>query len=117
MIDLGKAIWRNKVSGKYFIFLGDTGQDEGLFVTPLGEIKSLEKSLFEEVVDEDEATITKPQEQRFHEYIEKRRVYIASRIVDMIAEMAPYDLDEFVRRVREKEDRRHKFDQEDDDAT
>jgi hypothetical protein len=117
MIDLSMDIWRNKVSGKYFIYLGDTGQDEGLFVTPVGEIKSLEKGLFEEDINEVEAKITEPQEQRFQEYSEKRRVYIASRIVDMIAEMEPYDLEEFVLRVKEKEDRRRRFDQEDDDDT
>jgi hypothetical protein len=116
MIDLGMEIWRNKVSGKCFIYLGETGQDEGLFVTPLGEIKSLEKAFFEEVIDEDEAPITEAQKQRFQEYREKRRVYIASRIVDMIAEMEPYDLDEFVRRVKEKEDRQRRFDQEHDNA-
>jgi hypothetical protein len=35
----------------------------------------------------------------------------------MIAEMEPYDLEEFILRVKEKEDRRRKFHQEDDDAT
>jgi len=115
MLDLSMEIWRNKLSGKFFIYLGDTGQAEGLFVTPLGEIKSLEKGLFEEVIAEDEAEITGPQRQRFQEYSDKRRVYIASRIVDMIAEMEPYDLDEFILRVKEKEERRRRFDPEDDD--
>jgi hypothetical protein len=116
-MDVSKEIWRNRASGKHFIYLGDTGKDEGLFVTPMGEIKSLEKNLFEEAIAEDDAKITEPQEQRFQEYCDKRRVYIASRIVDMIAEMEPYDLEEFVRRVKEKEDRRHKFHREEDDET
>jgi hypothetical protein len=115
-MDVSMEIWMNRASGKYFIYLGDTGQDEGLFVTPTGEIKSLEKGLFEEAIAEDDANITEPQKQRFQEYCDKRRVYIASRIVDMIAEMEPYDLEEFVRRVKEKEERRRRFDQEDDDT-
>ena len=114
-MDLSMEIWRNKLSGKFFIYLGDTGHQEGLFVTPLGEIKSLEKDLFEEVIAEDEAAITEPQERRYQEYVDKRRVYIASRVVDMIAEMEPYDLDEFILRLKEKEDRRRRFEQEDDD--
>jgi hypothetical protein len=116
-MDLSMEIWRNSVSGKYFIYLGDTGQDEALFVTPVGAIKSLEKGLFEEMIVEDEAEITEPQKQRFQEYCEERRVYIASRIVDMIAEMEPYDLEEFILRVRKKEDRRRRFDQEDGPET
>lgn len=115
MLDLSVEIWRNKLSGKFFIYLGDTGRDEGLFVTPRGEIKSLEKGLFEEVITEDEVTITEPQERRYHEYVDKRRVYIASRVVDMIGEMEPIDLDEFILRVKEKENRRLRFDQDDDD--
>ena len=116
-MDLSMEIWRNKLSGKFFIYLGDTGHKEGLFVTPLGEIKSLEKGLFEEVIAEDEAAITETQERRYREYLDKRRVYVASRVVDMIAEMEPYDLEEFILRLKEKEDRRHRFDQEDDDKT
>ncbi len=116
-MELSMKIWRNKLSGKFFIYLGDTGHGEGLFVTPRGEIKSLEKGLFEEVIDEDDAKITQSQEQRFQEYSDKRRVYIASRIVDMIAEMEPYDLEEFILRVKEKEDRRRRFNQEEDDET
>ena len=114
---LTMEIWRNKVSGKFFIYLGDTGQQESLFVTPRGEIKSLEKNLFEEMTTEDQITITEPQKKRHREYIEKRKVYIASRIVDMIREMEPYDLGEFVRRVKKKEERRRKFDREDGHKT
>jgi hypothetical protein len=110
-------IWRNKVSGKLFVFLEDTGQKEGLFVTPVGEIKSLEKSLFEEIITEEQTGITEPQEKRYKEYIEKRKVYIASRIVDMISEMEPYDLEEFIQRVKRKEERRRKFNQEDSQET
>jgi hypothetical protein len=114
---LNMEIWRNKVSGKFFIYLGDTGQKEGLFITPRGEIKSLEKNLFEEMTTEDQTSITEPQEKRYREYIEKRRVYIASRIVDMTREMDAYDLAEFIRRVKKKEERRRKFDQADGHET
>ncbi|MBW1743897.1 MAG: hypothetical protein JRJ47_10805, partial [Deltaproteobacteria bacterium] len=54
---------------------------------------------------------------RYQEYVDKRRVYIASRIVDMIAEMESYDIEEFIDRVKEKEERRRRFRQEGDDDT
>jgi hypothetical protein len=116
-MDLSMEIWRNKLSGKFFIYLRDTGHKEGLFVTPLGGIKSLEKVLFEEVITENKAAFTEAQERRYQEYVDKRRVYVANRIVDMVAEMEPYDREEFVLRVKDKEERWRRFEQEDDDET
>jgi len=77
-MDLSMEIWRNKLSAKFFICLGDTGHCEDLFITPRGGIKSLEKGLFEEVITEDKAAFTEPQERRCQEYVDKRRVYIAT---------------------------------------
>ena len=37
-------IWKNKKSGKGFIYIEDTGEDEALLVTPEGEIKGTEKA-------------------------------------------------------------------------
>jgi hypothetical protein len=67
-------IFKNKVSGKYFIHIEDIENEEALFVTPLGELKVLELSLFEsqEPVDEDSflrrGLITQLQVERYHKY-------------------------------------------------
>ena len=59
-------IWKNKATGKWFIYLMDTGSDEALFITPpndLGEvsIKSLRLKLFDEDAEdgEDETLLSK----------------------------------------------------------
>jgi hypothetical protein len=68
-------IFKNKASGKYFIHIEDLENGEALFVTPLGEIKILELSLFEsqEHVDEDsllrQGLITQLQAERYHKYM------------------------------------------------
>jgi hypothetical protein len=68
-------IFKNKASGKYFIHIEDIENGESLFVTPLGELKILEVSLFEsqEHVDEDSllrrGLITQLQVERYHKYM------------------------------------------------
>ena len=69
-------IYKNKASGKYFIHVEDTNQGKALFITPQGEIKSLELSLFEslESMDEDcflqRGLISQLQAERYHKYVE-----------------------------------------------
>jgi hypothetical protein len=68
-------IFKNKASGKYFIHIEDIENGESLFVTPLGELKILEVSLFEsqEHVDEDSllrrGLITQLQVERYQKYM------------------------------------------------
>jgi hypothetical protein len=68
-------IFKNKASGKYFIHIEDIENGVALFVTPLGEFKILELSLFEsqEHVDEDSllgrGLITQLQVERYHKYM------------------------------------------------
>jgi hypothetical protein len=68
-------IFKNKASGKYFIQIEDKDNEEALFVTPLGELKILELSLFEseESVDEESLLrrgfITQLQVEKFHKYM------------------------------------------------
>jgi hypothetical protein len=68
-------IFKNKASGKYFIHIEDIENGEALFVTPLGELKFLELSLFEsqEPVDEDSllrrGLITQLQVERYNKYV------------------------------------------------
>ena len=68
-------IFKNKASGKYFIHIEDMETGGALFVTPLGELKVLELSLFEsqEPVDEESflrrGLITQLQVERYHKYL------------------------------------------------
>jgi hypothetical protein len=68
-------IFKNKASGKYFIHIEDIETGEALFVTPMGELRVLELSLFEsqEHVDEDSllrrGLITQLQVERYHKYM------------------------------------------------
>jgi hypothetical protein len=68
-------IFKNKASGKHFIHIEDVENGESLFVTPLGELKILEVSLFEsqEHVDEDSllrrGLITQLQVERYQKYM------------------------------------------------
>lgn len=39
-------IFRNKASGKYFIFLENMERGTALLITPKGEVKTLERHLF-----------------------------------------------------------------------
>jgi len=69
-------IFKNKASGKYFIHAEDMVKSEALFITPLGELKFLELSLFEsqEQMDEDcflrLGLVTQLQVERYHNYME-----------------------------------------------
>jgi hypothetical protein len=67
-------IFKNKASGKYFIHIEDIENRQALFVTPMGELKILELSLFksQEPVDEDSflkrGLITQLQVEKYHKY-------------------------------------------------
>jgi hypothetical protein len=68
-------IFKNKASSKYFIHIEDIESGEALFVTPDGDLKVLELSLFEsqEPVDEDSllrrGLITQLQVERYNNYV------------------------------------------------
>jgi hypothetical protein len=110
-------IWKNKRTGKGFIYIEDTGQDEALFVTPLGEIKSLQKSLFKELTTEDESTVSELQKQRCREYEKQRKENGKARFFRYLDTLTPYQVEELKKASaarRERRDRlRRKFDQED----
>jgi hypothetical protein len=73
-------LFKNKASGKYFIHIEDVGNDEALFITPLGDLKFLELNLFssQESVDEDlylrRDIVTRLQVERYHKYMESIEV-------------------------------------------
>lgn len=83
-------IWKNKKSGKGFIYIEDTVREEALFVTPEGEIKSLEKNLFEREVTEDEETITEQQKQKHQQYMADRRAD-AAKMMERARESMSHD--------------------------
>jgi hypothetical protein len=67
-------ICKNKTSGKSFIYIEDIDTDRALLVTPEGEIKPLEYSLFDEPEEENkehclsQKLITKQQLKQYHEF-------------------------------------------------
>ena len=69
-------ICQNKTSGKSFIYIEDIDTDRALLVTPEGEIKPLEYSLFDEPEEENkerclsQKLITKQQLKQYHEFID-----------------------------------------------
>ncbi|MCK4487153.1 MAG: hypothetical protein KAU38_10380 [Desulfobacterales bacterium] len=109
--------WKNKASRKYFIYIEDTGHEEALLITPRGEIRSLEKRLFEEAATEDEGTITELQRKRYKEYIDTRKQDAKNRLEHIIAEMSRSELAELERHIDKKIRLRRKYDQEDDNQT
>jgi hypothetical protein len=72
-------ICKNKRTGKYFIYINETVNEEALFVTPNAEIKNLKLKIFTDEPEEcseagllEKNLITKEQLQMFHEYKKNR---------------------------------------------
>jgi len=71
-------ISKNKDSGKFFIFIHDSGNNEGLFVTPSCEILSIKQDFFYEPEVGDESyfisqnLISKEQIERYAQYEKDR---------------------------------------------
>jgi hypothetical protein len=47
-------ICKNKTTGKTFIYLDEKENGKALMITPAGEVKSLEESLFKDLVEVDD---------------------------------------------------------------
>lgn len=99
--------YKNKVSGKYFIFINNSGQDEALFVTPSCEIKSINKGLLSEAEEGDEnyfisqKLISKEQVERYAQYNEDRsgENYDAAKM--MFEEMTDFEKQQLLKELRE----------------
>ena len=70
-------VCKHKQTGKYFIYLQETGDNEALLITPLAEIKSLNLNQFYEVEEEEDHWINNHlieinQIKRFQEYETKQ---------------------------------------------
>ncbi|MBL7204916.1 MAG: DUF4357 domain-containing protein [Desulfobacteraceae bacterium] len=67
-------VCRNKASGKYFIYVQDSGSDKILLIAPDCNVRTLERSLFGEIEEKDEkdlllkGLISDEQVKKLHEY-------------------------------------------------
>ena len=65
-------VYKNKASGKYFICVAELGEGRALLITPLGDTKALDLSLFHdhEILDSDDLlesdTVNRQQLERYH---------------------------------------------------
>ena len=81
-------IYKNKYSGKHFIYIEDTPEGEFLLVTPAVEIKPLEPKLFEEYEEKivndllSRQLINKRQFERYNKFIEQDSLAIWTREIE-----------------------------------
>lgn len=101
-------VCKNKSSGRYFICIYESGNNEALFVTPNAEIKSLKLDLFsnsEEHTEEwllSEILITPEQSRRFHEYEKNRSDEKVENLEYLFDQMSPFEKDIFIKKIQKK---------------
>jgi hypothetical protein len=100
-------IYKNKSTGRYFIFINETGNEEALFVTPNAEIKSLKLEIFNDEQEEysevsllEKNLITKDQLQRFHEFKKNRSDEISENIDDYFETLTPFEKENFIKKLQ-----------------
>lgn len=101
-------IYKNKKSGKYFIYIADSGNNEALFVTPLNEIKSLKLSLFNEPEEDADcllshALIPEAQVERFREYEKDRSEEAVENFQDSFDQLSPYQQRRVFEAIKKRE--------------
>ncbi len=91
-------IYKNKVSGKYFIYIQKSGEEKALFITPKGKVKPLELKLFSYYSgrrDEDKLLnkelITKKQVERFEQYSKDRSDERRRKIFEIYKQLSPLE--------------------------
>jgi hypothetical protein len=99
-------IYKNKSSGKNFIYLVDTGSNEALFVTPQNETKPLKTSLFNKPENEDadyllsHGLITKAQAERFREYEKNRSEDAVETFEYLFDQLSPYQRSKVIEAIQ-----------------
>ena len=86
-------IYKNRVSGKYFICIQESGEEKALFITPKGKVKPLELKLFSYYQggrDENEL-ITKKQVERFEQYSKDRSEERRRKIFEIYKQLSPLE--------------------------
>jgi hypothetical protein len=105
-------VCKNRNSGKYFIYLQDTGNNESLLITPSVEIKSLHADLFDDLEDKEESSliadglISEAQVQRLRQYEKESNENNLENISYLFDQLSPYQLNrvrEFIRKQSEAE--------------
>ena len=88
-------VCQNKITGKYFIYIQQTGAGEALLVTPDAKVLNLKIELFKEPHDIDQADITpdelltRDQVQRLHDYNESRSDEVFELIQEHLEQLSP----------------------------
>ena len=96
-------IRKNRKTGEYFIQIEERDNKKiFLGVTPLGEVKLLNATLFEDAIDIDvgdadcNALLHQIQIQKFHEYLENRKEDSIEYIVSIYEEMTQHEKKRFI---------------------
>ena len=90
-------VCKNRISGKYFIYIQDTGNHEALLVTPGAEVKSLSADLFNDLEDKEEdylidnGLIVGAQIQRFRQYEKDNSENTFENILYQFEQLSPYE--------------------------
>lgn len=101
-------VCKNRASAQYFIYIGESGNEEALLVTPNAEIKSLRINLFnipEEIPEErllKEKLITAKQKQRFHEYNKNRSDDELENLEYRFDQLPSHEQDLFIKKLQER---------------
>ena len=99
---------RNKNSGKHFIYIQSTGNNEALMVTPEAEIKSLNVDLFEELNEMEENDpllkdlISESQLKRFDEYMEYWSDDNLENLEYLVEQLSPHQKKKFLGFLKER---------------
>jgi len=99
-------VCKNRSSGKHFIYIQKTGNDEALLVTPQSEIKSLKLRLFEALEEKDEdylfskGIITENQLERWKQYRKDRSEDISESCEILAEELSPYQKKLLIKRLK-----------------
>jgi len=101
-------VCKNKKSGKYFIYIQDTGNNEVLLITPEADIKSLDATLFEDSEDL-EADFLLANNQLTEEQIQRLEMFEKERSDDAVEDieydfnqMSPSDQKRFIELIKKK---------------
>ncbi|RJQ24373.1 hypothetical protein C4565_09910 [Candidatus Parcubacteria bacterium] len=101
-------VCKHKQTGKYFIYINESGLNEALFVTPVAEIKSLNLEQFDELEDHDEAYLLKnwliepEQLRRFQNYRKNRSDEAAEKFKRLFFTMSPSQQKKIIEQLKEE---------------
>jgi|GEM_PF-1821417 len=99
-------VYKNRSSGKHFIYIQKTGNDEALLVTPQSEIKSLKLRLFEALEEKDEdylfsnGIITENQLKRLKQYWKDRCEDEMESMEILFGEFLPHEQKMLIKRLK-----------------